>query len=182
MLNVKTSGIDAAIKKLESFEVKLPDLLKEVCERMMNEAHIVAADAFYNAAYPGDNDVDVPAPYWEDDRIVLRANGNAVAFIEFGTGKKYEDYPTDIPGDSVNPYSDLGLSARGTYGKGQGSNKNGWVYVGPAGEGGLGVPLQSKPGRVWTMGNPPARAMYKAAVKLTDRELAMQIAREVFNK
>lgn len=184
MLNVKIQqrGLQDILDKVHRLENGLPKLLQEVCEQLMEYGFAVARAGFISAAYPGTNDVVVFAPEWEDDKLVLRAEGQAVAFIEFGTGKKYEDYPTDIPGDSADPYSDLGLSERGQYGHKRGSNPKGWVYVGDPGKGGLGVPLESKPGRVWTMGNPPARAMYSAAVAVADRDLALQIAREVFSK
>lgn len=181
-ISVKEKGLAELIDRVHRLESKLPDLLNEVCERLMYDAHLVAKDVFYNAAYPGTNNVKVLDPVWEDDRIVLVAEGDAVAYIEFGTGKKFEDYPTDMPGESIDPYSGLGLAPRGTKGRKGGSNPKGWVYVGDPGKGGLGVPLESKPGRVWTMGNPPARAMYQAAVKVANRDLALQIAREVFSK
>lgn len=143
---------------------------------MMDEGYQVASVLFTDALYAGTNDVVVDAPVWEDDRLVLRANGNAVAFIEFGTGKFYEDYPNQ------DAYSKLGLSQRGEYGKGKGAHPP-WRYIGDAGN--LGVVLKHKSDGtdvIQTYGNPPARAMYQATVTLTDQQRLTEIAREVFGK
>lgn len=183
MISLKVTGIEKALEKLDFFESDLEPRMKEVVNRLMAEGYQVADAAFKSAGYPGFNDVEVATPVWEDDLLVLCANGNAVAFIEFGTGKKFENYPTDIPGESSDPYSTLGLSRRGEYGKHQGSNPKGWTYVGDVGKGELAFPMESTGFRTnWTMGNPPARAMYQAAVTVADRQRAIEIAREVFSK
>lgn len=183
MISLKVTGIEKALEKLDFFESDLEPRMQEVVNRLMADGYLVASAGFKNAAYPGFNDVEVLTPVWEGDLLVLRAEGNAVAFIEFGTGKKFENYPTDIPGESRDPYSALGLSPRGQYGKHQGSNPKGWVYAGSIGNGGLAFPMESRGMQVnWTMGNPPARAMYQAAVTVADRQRAIEIAREVFSK
>ena len=183
MINVEVTGMEEALKAFESFTKTFEDKIKLTLERLMAQGYYVASAGFRDAAYPGTNDVSVADPIWEGEYLVLRAEGKAVAFIEFGTGIKFEEYPSDIPGDGNDPYATLGLSPRGTYGKGQGSNKKGWVYDGEAGKGGLGYPFLSK-GRykVLTYGNPPARAMYNAALTVADKNLILQIAREVFNR
>lgn len=183
MISLKVTGIEKALEKLDFFESDLEPRMQEVVNRLMADGYLVASAGFKNAAYPGFNDVEVLTPVWEGDLLVLRAEGNAVAFIEFGTGKKYEKYPTDIPGESVDPYSALGMSQRGEYGHKRGSSPKGWVYAGSIGNGGLAFPMESRGMQVnWTMGNPPARAMYQAAVTVADRQRAIEIAREVFSK
>jgi len=183
MINIEVTGMAEAIKKFADLTNTFEQKVKLVVERLMARGYNVASAGFKNAAYPGTNDVVVLNPVWEGDSIVLMAEGDAVAFIEFGTGVKFENYPTDIPGSGKDPYTELGLSPRGTYGKGQGKNEKGWVYVGDEGQGGLGYPFLSK-GRykILTYGNPPARAMYNAAVTVADKSLALEIAREVFSR
>ena len=112
-------------------------------------------------------------PYWEGNTLYLEANGNSVAFIEFGSGKTYEEYPSDKLPKGVVPH--------GEYGKKKG-RKPPWVYVGEAGDNGT-VLAHKKDGRavVRTMGNPPARAMYNAS-KVFDKDHVLQVAKEVFGK
>ncbi|MBQ2768093.1 MAG: hypothetical protein IJF49_08480 [Clostridia bacterium] len=127
---------------------------------------------FAAAAYDGTNDVKVHAEPTADGYRVV-AEGQAVAFIEFGSGILQPPYPADA---AVS-------HPRGVYGQGKGSNLNGWVYVGEQGSSGVqmydrhGSP---KEGVYRTKGNPPAAAMYHAVRAM--RDAAPEIAREVFGK
>ena len=94
MFNIKITGIESAIQKLEAYNKFIIDRTQKVAEQLMQAGYEVASIGFSNARYAGTNDVEVDLPVWEGETLVLRANGNAVAFIEFGTGKGYyEDYP-----------------------------------------------------------------------------------------
>lgn len=183
MVDVTITGLDEAIKKLESLKMSLSDLLKKVCERLMDEGFNVAQARFDEGSklYEGTSDVKVATPVWEDDLLVLRANGNAVAFIEFGTSTSTEPYPSDFPGNP-DPYGTLHLDGRGEYGKKHGANPP-WYY--PLENG--GTPKKDKNGKESTkwavaFGNPPARAMYQAAITVSDKEKARKIALEVLGK
>lgn len=177
MIGIKITGIATAIRRLEALKKRIPDRAKELAERLMKEGYDVASVLFKDARYAGTNDVEVATPVWEDDVLVLRANGDAVAFIEFGTGKGYyEDYPDQ------SVYSKLGLSNRGEYGKGKGAHPP-WRYIGDAGNDGV-ILKHKNDGTdvVQTYGNNPARAMYQATVTVSDREKILEIAKEVFRK
>ena len=175
MFNIKITGIESAIQKLEAYNKFIIDRTQKVAEQLMQAGYEVASIGFSNARYAGTNDVEVDLPVWEGETLVLRANGNAVAFIEFGTGKGYyEDYPNQ------EAYSKLGMSQRGEYGKKKGAHPP-WRYIGDAGN--LGVVLKHKSNGtdvVQTYGNPPARAMYQATITVADKEKALEIAKEVF--
>jgi len=182
MFEFNVTGIEDAIKAIESFAVTIPDKMDEVIERLMNDGYSIASAAFAKALYSGENDVIVDPPVWEGDTMVMYANGEAVAFIEFGTGKKYEKYPEQIPGSKENPYVTLHLSAREEYGKKK-AKRGKWQYVGEPGNLGK-IQHVKKNGElvIVTEGNPPARAMYGAAEAVANRERALEIAREVFNR
>ncbi len=128
-------------------------------ERLAEHGAEIAWKRFSEASYDGDKDVTVTV---ENDGNTARvvASGETVAFIEFGTGTSFPDHPS-------------GLFEHGTYGKGQGSNPKGWVYVGEAGTGGQWL----REGVYRTKGNPPAMAMWTAT---TDMAAAIsEIWREV---
>jgi hypothetical protein len=86
---------------------------------------------------------------------VIYAEGESVAFIEFGSGDKY--------GHGHPQAGELGMGP-GTYpeGKGHWDDPRGWWY-------GHGK---------HTYGNPPAMAMYQAVQAMTEQ--ITMIAREVF--
>lgn len=180
MIDIKVTGIGEAIKNLNAFKQSLKPRMQELVERLMNEGYEVASYAYATAEYAGTKDLTLNTPVWDGDRMVLVADGEAIAFIEFGTGTRYEEYPGDIPGDGGNPYATLGMAGRGQFGKGNGANPP-WRYVGDPGDIGY-VIATKKDGRtvVETIGNPPARGMYQAAVTVADQQRAMEIAREVF--
>lgn len=174
MIDIKISGVDSAINALKKYsgnelERKAKLLIEKAAERGYNSASI----NFQVAIYAGTNDVVVHEPYWDGDILILAAEGNSVAFIEFGTGVHYSEvYPKNIPD----------VAKRGTYGKGKGSNDS-WVYVGDPGTGIEGEIIHiKKDGRyvVKTHGNPPARALYNAKERM--REEILKWAKEIFRK
>ena len=139
-------------------------------DRLAEVGRMTAEQYFLAAAYDGEYDVKVTAEQTERGYRIV-ASGQSVAFIEFGSGVTMAPYPADAAVQH----------ARGTFGKGQGANPNGWVYVGAPGTG--GIPMRDrkgveKPGVYRTKGNPPAAAMYHAVRAM--QEAAPRIAREVF--
>ena len=184
MIDIKITGLQEAIDKVTSLKKSLPQMMDEVVERLMNEGYNVASVGFSEALYAGTNDVKVALPVWEGDLLVLRANGESVAFIEFGTGVLYPQYPILPTGEDA--YANLVMSGRGEYGKKHGSNPP-WYYPIDKGLGEMGRPKIEKDGSestkwAYTIGNPPARAMYQATVTVADKEKAIKIATEVFNR
>lgn len=171
MINLEFYNIDNAVRQIEEYANSLMEKLHRLLELLMNEGWEIAAVGFSEAVYDGDRDVMLNLPYWEGDTIYLVANGKSVAFIEFGSGTTYEEYPPDKKPSEVLPH--------GEFGKKKGKEPP-WVYVGNAGDNGT-VLAYKKDGRavVRTEGNPPARAMYNAS-KVLDKEHIQKMAREVF--
>lgn len=117
----------------------------------------VASAGFDVADYDGTKDVTVSMTQ-RGKRAVVKAFGETVGFIEFGTGVKFPEW--NGSGSDYTP------PKHGTYGKGLGANPKGW-YFSP----GSGASQH-------TYGNPPAEAMLTARDVMVER--VVQIAREVW--
>lgn len=172
MITFHISGINKAMQELRAYAASLPVKMRVLVQLLMDEGWEIANAGFASALRSGINDVEVVRPYWEGNTMYLVAEGEYVAFIEFGTGTYYPDYPGKLP-DGIVPH--------GEYGLGLGKDPP-WIYVGEAGNHGA-VLRKGKNGKadvVMTNGDPPARAMYDAS-KVLDRDHIEQVAREVFN-
>jgi hypothetical protein len=118
---------------------------------------VVASIQFSRAIYNGTNDVSVRV----DDTgsvAVIYAEGESVAFIEFGSGDRYGHGHPQAGEFGFGP----GTWSTGEEGKGHWNDPKGWWYA------------RGK----HSYGNPPAMAMYQAVQVMTE-ELT-NIAREVF--
>lgn len=155
----------SASKEMENLQKKID----EGCETLVSLlAEIGMQDAqvnFDKAIYAGDNpEVSV---YTIADKTpsgfiaTVRASGENVGFIEFGTGilqpmpspEAIQDYETVIP-------------AHGTYGKGKAMNPKGWAYYG--GPGNAPGTYEVKPGVSRTIGNPANSCMHNAYLKVQE--------------
>ena len=151
---LSASAIAAAERGLLEYAVWLEKKSAELRSRLASLGATVASIRFSRAIYSGTNDVSVRV----DDTgktAVIYAEGESVAFIEFGSGATHGyGHPMD---------SELGIGP-GTYpeGKGHWDDPNGWWYA--HGQ--------------HTYGNPPAQAMVAARDAMLE-ELT-QIAKEVF--
>ena len=130
------------------------------------------AQANFDAAiYAGDNrEVKVESSISKKGKsyvATVKANGENVGFIEFGTGINYAFPYSDMPDYETS------IPVHGTYGKLQGSNPNGWYYRGhrvgnlPEGtENALvyrrGTVVAQKLGVMHTYGNPANSCMHNA--------------------
>lgn len=161
----------AARRAISTLEEKMTaQAMDRFLERLCEVGRQTAAEIFAGAQYDGDNDVSVTVEK-RGGGYAVSACGQAVAFIEFGSGVSMPPYPADAAAQH----------GRGEYGQGKGANPAGWVYAGEQGTGGRPVHDRSgaeKPGIYRTRGNPPAAAMYAAAKAM--REAAPELAREVF--
>lgn len=168
---MKITGIDKLISRLTNLANAGDSKMREFLEKLAAIGVSVAAVKFGNAQYDGDNDVKVLNPQWvSDKRLEIVAVGNAVTFIEFGTGITYnEQHPKA---------SELGFN-RGSYGQGKGARPS-WAYYGIPGTNGRIVRDTSLGSVILTEGNPPARAMYDASKEI--RNNILKIAKEVFYK
>lgn len=151
-------SIDKAIKELRQYSAWVQVKEVELRSRLAMIGATVASIRFSRAIYNGSNDVSVRV----DDTgsvAVIYAEGKSVAFIEFGSGKKY--------GYGHPQAGELGFGP-GTWsdsdqGKGHWDNEHGWWF-------GSGQ---------HTYGNPPAMAMYSAVKEITEN--VTKIAKEVFS-
>ena len=152
-IELTDASIKSGIKELRLYKRWVIEKEAELRSRLASLGATVASIEFARAIYNGSNDVSVRV----DDTgsvAVIYAEGESVAFIEFGAGIKYGYGHPQAGEHGMGP---------GTYpGKGHWDNEKGWWY-------GHGQ---------HSYGNPPAMAMYDAVQKMTE-ELT-RIAREVF--
>lgn len=171
-MEIKVSGIDNLINKLKAYQKTFDDRQKQLLEELAKIGIDTASAKFQTAQYDGENDVVVSnTPEWVgDNKLFLIATGNAVTFIEFGTGVHYaEQHPKAATLGAI----------RGAYGQGKGSRDT-WGYYGSPGTNGQVIKENDKGTVVLTHGNPPARAMYDATKEM--RNQVVNIAKEVFGK
>lgn len=146
-------NITRAIKELRRYKEWVLKKESELRERLATLGATVASIQFSRAIYDGVKDVSVRVDN-TGSVAVIYAEGEAVAFIEFGAG--------DLYGHGHPQAGEHGMGP-GTYpGKGNWDNPKGWWY-------GSGQ---------HSYGNPPAMAMYQAVQAIT--EDLTRIAREVF--
>ena len=152
-ISLSDESIKNGIKEVQKYKRWVLEKEKELRTRLAALGATVASIQFSRAIYNGSNDVSVRV----DDTgsvAVIYAEGESVAFIEFGSGIKYGYGHPQAGEHGMGP---------GTYpGKGNWDNEKGWWY-------GHGQ---------HSYGNPPAMAMYEAVQKMT--EDLTRIAREVF--
>lgn len=147
-------SIGDAVKAVQKYQAWVSLKEKELRSRLAMLGATVASIQFARAIYTGSNDITVRV----DDTgsvAVIYAEGEAVAFIEFGAGITY-GYGHPQAGEfGVGP---------GTYpdGKGHWDNPKGWWFGNSQ----------------HTYGNPPAAAMYSAVQEIA--KSVTEIAREVF--
>lgn len=168
MISVKVSGLDELKKKIENRRSNISNKGQMFLHRLAQAGLTVAQAEFRAAQYDGVNDVVVSIETLGPDKIAVVANGQAVAFIEFGTGITYTEQ---------HPKADQMGAVRGSYGQGKGNNES-WTYYGEAGTNGVPLRDSDKGTVVRTKGNPPARAMYDASQEMLNK--IQQIAKEVF--
>ena len=146
------ASVSRAKRSLEEYTADLIEKANTVCERLASMGAVRASLDFSRAIYNGTNDVAVTVEPI-DNGYAIHATGNAVLFIEFGSGASY-GYGHPEP-EGYGP---------GTYpGKGHWDDPNGWWYG----------------NHEHSYGNPPAQAMYNA--KRDIQAEVQRIADEVFN-
>lgn len=170
------ASIDDAIQKLEAYAKSLEQKVQTLRERLLAAGYLIASEGFGSALYDGTNDVFVE-PIMEDDRLIIRASGETVYFIEFGTGVRNAEHPLQHGSDG-DLNSDLpGLVGHGQYGHGLGRLES-WRYPMSKGAGTGGEQDPKHKGYYVTHGNAANMPMYNAAKEM--RSEILSIAREVF--
>lgn len=153
-----TQDIERAIKELKQFKQEFLKKEKRLLEGLAEIGLKEASVRFTTAMYDGTNDVSVKLDETNNGYVIV-ADGNAVAFIEFGAGVYHntsEPYPNPRP---------QGIVGIGEYGKGKGKNKA-WGYKDENDE------------LVITRGNPAAMPMWYASEEI--KNSILKIAKEVF--
>lgn len=145
------ASVSRATRSLEEYAADLIEKANTVCERLATIGAVRASLDFSRAIYNGTNDVEVTVEPI-DNGYAIHARGDAVLFIEFGSGATY-GYGHPEP-EGYGP---------GTYpGKGYWDDPNGWWYG----------------SHEHSYGNPPAAAMYHAKQDVLQE--VQRIADEVF--
>jgi len=158
VISLSGKSIDKALKELKAYKKWIDEKTKLLIEKLAILGAQEASIRFTTAMYDGNNDVDVEVSP-TDNGWVITAKGDAVCFIEYGTGVYHnpsEPYP--------NPRPD-GVVGIGEYGQGKGK-RQAWGYYDESGN------------LVITRGNPAAMPMWYATTEM-EREV-LRIAREVF--
>lgn len=153
-VELTNDSIGAAVKELRRYSWWVAKKEAELRSRLAMMGATVASIQFSRAIYNGSNDITVRVDN-TGSVAVIYAEGQSVAFIEFGAGATY-GYGHPQAGEfGVGP---------GTYpdGKGHWDDPKGWWY-------GSGQ---------HSYGNPPAMAMWTAVQEITEN--VTKIAREVF--
>lgn len=150
-------NIKKAIKEVQQYKAWVLNKEAELRTRLASVGATVASIEFSRAIYNGTNDVSVRVDN-TGSVAVIYAEGEAVAFIEFGSGKKYGSGHPQAGEHGFGP----GTWSDGPEGKGHWDNDKGWYYA--HGQ--------------HTYGNPPAMAMYHAVQAMTEE--VTRIAKEVF--
>lgn len=170
-VKLTTRGINDAIKQIEAYKQSLARIRATICERLAEIGMKDASVRFASAQYDGTNDSDVTIEPTPTGYKVI-AKGNAVAFIEFGTGVHYNvgaTYPLPKPS---------GIVGIGEYGKKQGK-KDSWRYKGDPGTNGE-IRTNPKSGEDWvvTHGNPAQMPMYHALMAMQNE--VERVVKEAF--
>ena len=158
-IELSVESVDNAIKELYRYAEWVEKKTEELRIRLATLGASVASIRFSRAIYNGSNDVSVRVDT-KGNTATIYAEGESVAFIEFGSGIKYGYGHPDAAKFGFGP----GTWSDGPDGKGHWDNPKGWYY-------GSGQ---------HSYGNPPAMAMYKAVQEIAEQ--LTTIAREVFSQ
>lgn len=153
-----SQDIERAIKELKQFKQEFLKKEKRLLEGLAEIGLKEASVRFTTAMYDGTNDVSVKLDETNNGYVIV-ADGNAVAFIEFGAGVYHntsEPYPNPRP---------QGIVGIGEYGKGKGKQKA-WGYKDENDE------------LVITRGNPAAMPMWYASEEI--KKSVTRVVKEVF--
>ena len=154
---LSVSGIERLQRSVEEYRAWQEQKAAELLDRLAMLGASTASIRFARATYTGLKDATVTVEPIAK-RYVVKAEGQSVLFLEFGSGVRY--------GDGHPENAEYGMGP-GTYpgGKGHWDDPKGWY-------------LPKDKGGGHTYGNPPAMAMYEAR-KAIEQEL-IRIVKEVF--
>ena len=170
-------GLDELAERMDELKQKIELKCDEFAERLGALGVRIASMYYQQAEYAGTNDVTVHLePGSKTGTVEIVAEGQAVLFIEFGTGVLNAD-AWEARAELINGGD---IVEHGQYGRGNADSPFGWIYKGdmpsnpPAGTN----PSYLKEGFIHTYGQPAYPAMYMTRRDLIDN--IERIAREVF--
>jgi len=168
-VKLNAASISKAIQELKNYQKWFEEKTKDFLKALGEEGVQIASAKFQNATYDGTNDVHCQIEERNDTKVAVVAVGNAILFIEFGTGITY---PDDHPEAAQN-----GM-VRGGFGHKLGRLPGGWRYDGDPGTNGTVITSGKHAGMVHTFGNPANMCMYLTIRELEDK--FEEIARRVY--
>ncbi len=151
-MKLSSRSITDAIKEMKSYRDSIAAKMDKLLEKLAYIGVKEASVRFTTAIYDGVNDSSVTLEPIKDG-YCIRAEGRAVAFIEFGAGVYHnpgEPYPNARP---------AGIVGIGEYGKGYGK-RQAWGFRDDSGE------------LVITHGTPAAMPMWYASEEMRNAILA----------
>ena len=155
-IDLSASGIKELQSGLEDRQKWLSQKSEELCKRLADMGAVKASLNFSRAIYTGEEDHEITVEPI-DGGYSVRASGETVLFVEFGTGLIGYGHPEDH-----------GMTPGSYPGEGHWNDPNGWW-----------IPRSKNNGHsLHTYGNPPNMPMYNA-VKELELELA-RVVKEVF--
>lgn len=164
-------SINRAVRELNRYADKLEAAEGQIAEAVSEVGVDVANDLFKNALYAGYNEVEVHSESEGNEARVV-AEGETVAFIEFGTGI--------VMGQGATLPRPPGIVGLGQYGLGRGAHPP-WVYHGVMGANPPpGTRRLGDSDKILTHGNPPAGALMRASAEMEDQ--AAEIVRKELSK
>lgn len=176
--SIEISGLNEVVSNLQKLQDDLKLKGDELATRLGQLGVRIATMYYAQGVYAGYNDVEVTLD--ETGKLgtaKIVASGNAVLFIEFGTG-------ITMP-DAYEARAELKsgkVAEHGKYGQGYGADPNGWYYPATNGLGSNPPDGSEYADRnqtfIHTYGNPAFPAMYMTRNDLIDS--IERIAREVF--
>lgn len=151
-------SVSEALKLVRKYKKDFLEKEQEFVRRLAEIGVRVAGEVYSTADPDGEHQLSV---HFEKNGngYVVRAEGDTIGFLEFGTGIKNREW--DNTGMEYTP------PAHGTYGKGHGKQPYGWWFNSQE----YGVTMH-------TYGNPPAEGMLSARNEIVQQ--VTQIAREVW--
>lgn len=119
VIDLSPQSINNAIKWAEQEKKKILDTIHTFMQMLIDEGVTIAQSQVVNID-SGETLNSIKGMFKTDDKAVIIADSEHAVWLEFGTGvrKNPEPYPLDV----------AGIVPIGTYGKGNGSNPNGWYY------------------------------------------------------
>lgn len=173
-------SITKALEELEKARKEIKAFARELTEELVKRGAQVASVKYSMAEYAGFNDVTTGFKLSKGGMTgTVYARGNAVLFIEFGTGRMRADNETERA-DIIS--GGESLKGHGQYGYGMGDSMSGWFYRGTIGRNPPEGTEKSttNPKSIHTYGNNANSSMWLS--KFAMEEMFSEVVQEVWGR